>query len=153
MIIDTLANAGRCRGLAPLLDEGLEALARLAADPPADGRHELAGPSLYASLSTYSIKSPREKLFEAHRRFIDIQVVLSGRETLYWAPLSSLETREQYSESGDIAFYAGPAGCAVPLQPGWFVVLFPQDAHMPGCLLEPAQSASQVRKLVVKVAV
>lgn len=73
MIVDTLANAGRHRGLALLLDKGLEALARPSAEPSADGRHELAGPSLYASLSTYSTESPRQKLFEAHRRFIDIR--------------------------------------------------------------------------------
>ena len=150
MIVDTLANAGRYRGITPLLDRGLEEMKRLAGSPLAEGRHELAGAKLAAIFSSYQTGDPEEKLFEAHRRFIDIQVVLQGRETLYWAPLLSLEPREEYSESDDISFFTGPASIAVPLEPGWFTVLFPQDAHKPGCV---TGSPTRVRKLVIKVAV
>jgi biofilm protein TabA len=151
MIVDTLAQSGRYRGIAFLLDKGLQAAARLAASPPADGKHELGAPGLTASLSSYTTDDPGSKLFEAHRRFIDIQVVLSGSETLYWAPLSSLQAREEYSEEKDISFHDGPAGVAVPLVPGWFAVLFPEDAHKPGCTQIDAGPAA-VRKLVIKVA-
>jgi YhcH/YjgK/YiaL family protein len=150
MIVDTLSNASRYRGLSLLLDRALEAMERLVARPPADGRHELAGADISASLSSYATDDPAAKGFEAHGRYIDIQVVLRGSETLYWAPLASLEPQGEYSEAKDIAFYAGPAGLAVPLEPGWFTVLFPQDAHKPGCL---RGSSAQVRKLVIKVAV
>jgi YhcH/YjgK/YiaL family protein len=150
MIVDTLANANRYRGIAPLLDRGLEEMGRLAESPLADGRHEIAGQKLSASFSSYLTEDPEEKPFEAHRRFIDIQVVLQGRETLYWAPLSSLEPRGEYSEAKDIAFFTGPTGVAIPLEPGWFTVQFPQDAHKPGCL---RGSPSRVQKLVIKVAV
>jgi len=149
MIVDTLANAGRYRGITPLLDRGLEEMERLAESPLADGRHELGGQKLSAIFSSYQTEDPEEKHFEAHRRFIDIQVVLQGRESLYWAPLLSLEPRGEYSEAEDIAFFTGPAGIAVPLEPGWFTVLFPQDAHKPGCL---RGNPAQVRKLVIKVA-
>ena len=150
MIIDTLANASRYRGIAPLLDRGLGEMERLAGSPLADGRHELAGQKLAAVFSSYRTEDPEAKPFEAHRRFIDIQVVLQGRETLYWAPLTSLEPRGEYSEANDVAFFTGSAGIAIPLEPGWFAVLFPQDAHKPGCL---RGGPSQVRKLVIKVAV
>jgi biofilm protein TabA len=150
MIVDTLTNASRYRGIAPILDRGLEEMARLAESPLADGRHELAGQKLAAIFSSYQTGDPEDKPFEAHRRFIDIQVVLQGRETLHWAPLQSLEPQGEYSEAKDVAFFTGPAGIAVPLEPGWFAVQFPQDAHKPGCL---RGSPSPVRKLVIKVAV
>jgi biofilm protein TabA len=150
MIVDTLANASRYRGITPLLDRGLDEMRRLAENPLVDGRHELAGQKLAAIFSSYQTEEPEKKPFEAHRRFIDIQVVLQGQETLYWAPLLSLEPRGAYSEADDIAFFAGPAGVAVPLEPGWFTIQFPQDAHKPGCL---RGSPSPVRKLVIKVAV
>ena len=153
MIVDTLAHAGCYRGMLPMLDHGLAALERLVAQPPADGRHELAGASLYASLSSYTTGDPAGKPFEAHRRYVDIQVVLAGRESLYWAPLATLEPRGEYSATDDIAYYAGQAGLAVPLGPGWFAVLFPQDAHKPGCVPSPAGGEGTVRKLVIKVGI
>jgi biofilm protein TabA len=149
VIVDTLANASRYRGINPLLDRGLEEMGRLAKNTLADGRHELAGQKLAAIFSSYTTEDPERKPFEAHRRFIDIQVVLQGQETLYWAPLPSLEPRGEYSEADDIAFFTGSTGIAVPLEPGWFTVQFPQDAHKPGC---PRGGPSQVRKLVIKVA-
>lgn len=153
MILDTLANAGRYRGLSPRLDRGLEALERLAAAPPADGRHDLEGSGLYASLSTYWTGSPESKPFEAHRRYIDIQVALAGRETLFWAPQAGLAVRTPYSDAEDITLYEDPpgGGLAVALAPGSFAVLFAQDAHKPGCRAELGGRDERVRKLVLKV--
>ncbi len=135
MIVDIIANTGSYRWISTLLYRGLDEMGRLVKNPLADGRHELAGSKLSAIFSSYQTEDPEEKLFEAHRRFIDIQVVLQGRETLYWSPLPSLELREEYSEADDIAFFSGPAGIAVPLEPGRFTILFPQDAHKPGCAM------------------
>ncbi len=155
MIADRLEQAGRYRGLQPALDRGLEALSRLAADPPAqDGRVELEGEELYASLSSYEAGEPAGKPFEANRRYADIQAVLRGREVLFWAPLKGLVAQRPYSPPEDIAFFDDPPGGGVglPLGPGSFVVLFPEDAHKPGC--RPAgqgRSGGRVRKLVIKV--
>ena len=155
MIFDTLKHLGRYRGLDSRLDRGLEALGRLTAQPPAaDGRRELEGEELYASLSSYRTSAPAEKPFEAHRRYIDIQAVLAGRETLHWAPLERLAPRGEDSPGDDVAFYEDPPEGAIglPLGPGSFVVLFPQDAHQPGC--RPAAGGGEaVRKLVIKVRV
>jgi YhcH/YjgK/YiaL family protein len=155
MIADRLEHLDRYRGLDPRLDRGLEALRRLAGGPPAaDGRHELEGADLYASLSTYETGNPAEKSYEAHRRYIDIQAVLAGRELLYWAPLAGLAARRAYSEAEDVAFFEDPAGggAGLLLDPGSFIVLFPQDAHKPGC--HPARGGGEtVRKLVLKVRV
>jgi biofilm protein TabA len=154
VIADILENLDRYRGLDPRLDRGLEALRRLVGNPPsADGRHELEGEDLFASFSTYEAGSPAKKLFEAHRRYIDIQAVLRGRELLYWAPLAGLASRSGYSETEDIAMYGDPpaGGAGLTLEPGAFVVLFPQDAHKPGC--QAAGGGRTVRKLVLKVRV
>ncbi|OHD21077.1 MAG: hypothetical protein A2064_06240 [Spirochaetes bacterium GWB1_66_5] len=157
MIADRLEHLDRYRGLDPRLDRGLEALRWLAAAPPADGRHELEGAELYASLSTYETGNPAGKSYEAHRRYIDIQAVLAGRELLYWAPLADLAARRGYSEAEDAAFFEDPAGggAGLLLDPGSFVVLFPQDAHKPGCRVSGGSGGSggQVRKLVLKVRV
>jgi YhcH/YjgK/YiaL family protein len=157
VILDTLENLERYRGLDPHLDRGLEELRAFRSGKPGfpleDGRHGLAGAELYASISSYLSQAPEAKLFEAHRRYLDVQVVFEGRETLYWAPLGRLRLEKEYSASEDIAFYslgAGGLGQGLVLEPGLFVVLFPQDGHKPGC--HPAGGQPQaVRKLVLKV--
>jgi YhcH/YjgK/YiaL family protein len=157
MILDRLEHVGRYRGLDPLLDRGLEALRRLTDAPPqADGRLELEGEELYASLSTYQTGDPVDKPFEAHRRYIDIQALLRGREVLFWAPLAGLRPLGGYSEDEDLAVFEDPpgGGAGLALAAGSFVVLFPQDAHKPGCRAQPARgSGRSVRKLVLKVRV
>jgi biofilm protein TabA len=160
MIVDTLANLDRYRGLDPRLDRGLAALKELDVERTAgsalrEGRNELAGADLYAGLSSYRTQAPEAKAFEAHRRYLDIQVVLQGRETMSWAPLERLTLTVPYSAAEDIAYYRlaegpGGLGMGVPLEPGLFAVLFPQDGHRPGC--HPAAGeAVAVRKLVLKV--
>ncbi len=157
MIFDALENLERYRGLDARLDRGLEALRGFRAGEPGfpleDGRHGLAGAELYASISSYLSQAPEARSFEAHRRYLDVQVVLEGRETLYWAPLGRLRLEKEYSASEDIAYYSlaqGAGGPGLALEPGLFVVLFPQDGHKPGC--HPAGGQPQaVRKLVLKV--
>jgi biofilm protein TabA len=159
VIFDALENLERYRGLDARLDRGLEALRALSAGDAGlklvDGRHGLAGAGLYANVSSYRTEDPAAKPFEAHRRYLDVQVVLEGRETLYWAPLRRLQAQGEYSPGEDITYYspapgAGGLELGLPLEPGLFVVLFPQDGHRPGC--HPAGGRPQaVRKLVLKV--
>jgi biofilm protein TabA len=161
VIADRLEHLERYLGLDPRLDRGLEALRRLVSESAAsrahtlaDGRHELEGEGLYASFSTYETGDPAGKPFEAHRRYVDIQAVLRGREVLFWAPLAGLRPQAGYSEAEDIAFFADPpgGGTALALEPGAFVILFAQDAHKPGCRAGGGAGGGQtVRKLVLKV--
>ena len=154
MITDTLQHIGQYQGMDLSLDRGLEYLKRVADDGLAqrlaDGRYEIQGQELYASVSTYTTQKPSVKPFEAHRKYIDLQYVFSGRETLYWSLLDRLRLEREYSEAEDSAHYSGPEGVPIPLEAGCFAVLFPQDAHKPGCIWD---KPGQVHKLVVKVRV
>jgi alpha-L-rhamnosidase len=88
---------------------------------------------------------------EAHRKYIDIQVVLSGEELLAYAPIQGLSITQPYSEDRDIVFYqASERISEVKLEAGMFCILFPQDGHIPGCQLK---RPSEVHKVVVKVRV
>lgn len=148
MITDTLDHSELYTGLHPRLDAGLAWLrgADLAALP--DGRHEIEGGDVFANVFGYTTASMDAKPYEAHEAFLDIQVVIAGEESLYWAPLCSLEEVDAYVPAKDVSFHEGMDGTPVTLRPGVFAVLFPQDAHKPGCHLH---AAAPVRKVVVKV--
>lgn len=105
-----------------------------------------------AQIQAYQSLHPKEMHFEAHRSYIDIQLVVSGRETIYWAPLARLpRINTPYNYDKDVVFFEDPE-ISVPLrlEAGDYAVFFPTDGHKPKCVVTEPES---VTKIVVKVAV
>lgn len=118
-------------------------------NPKGCGRYDIDGDNLFAAVSEYETESFDERQFESHQKYIDVQYVPSGEETLYWADVKTLtQTSESFSQGGDIAFYKGKAQGSVTLCGGTCAVLFPEDAHMPNCISGKKQ---KVTKIVFKV--
>lgn len=107
---------------------------------------------IVAQIQAYTTITPEEGGFEAHRSFIDIQIVVSGCETIYWAPLAHLpKIKTPYNYDKDIVIFEDPEYCTpVRLHEGDFVVLFPTDGHKARCQVS---GPAQVGKIVVKVSV
>lgn len=145
-----LKNWSDTRGLEGL-EKPFQYLARtdLAALPL--GRTEVEGDDIYVTVSEAETKAPDGLRFEAHRRYIDIQLVVRGQEAIGFAPVTSMKTIEPYDAAKDIEFFEPPAqfGTAA-LRPGDFVVFAPGDGHRPGVHLDGPHVS---RKVVVKVSV
>jgi YhcH/YjgK/YiaL family protein len=114
-----------------------------------DGRYEIEGDSLYALVSSYATFPDEERRFEAHRKYIDVQVLLEGEEKIETSFASDLKPLEEYFEPKDIIFLQPPPDFAsLVMRPGYFAVFFPHDIHRPNCNLH---GKSRVRKIVLKV--
>jgi YhcH/YjgK/YiaL family protein len=114
-----------------------------------DGKYAVDGEKIYYTIQRYTTKPLNEGYLEAHRKYIDIQFLLSGVEFLGYAPLKGLTTAEVYNPQKDIAFFNTPKEITkVKLEPGLFCILFPSDAHLPGCQIN---APSEVRKVVIKI--
>jgi biofilm protein TabA len=114
-----------------------------------DGKYPLDGEKIYYTIQRYTTNPMGQGNLEAHRKYIDIQFLLSGVELLGYAPLKGLTVAEKYNPQKDIAFFQTPAEITrVKLEPGLFCILFPDDAHLPACRLA---GPSEVRKVVIKV--
>lgn len=120
------------------------------ADGAAVGKYELEG-GAYVSVQEYTTKARSEAKYEAHKKFIDIQLILSGRELIAVTPIEKMEIKDEYNETKDVMFFQHNDECTdYVLEAGDFLILYPQDVHMPGvCINE----RSLVRKIVVKVPV
>ena len=120
------------------------------ADGAAEGKYELEG-GAYVSVQEYTTKARSEAKYEAHKKFIDIQMILSGRELIAVTPIEKMEIKDEYNETKDVMFFQHNDECTdYVLEAGDFLILYPQDVHMPGvCVNEK----SSVRKIVVKVPV
>jgi len=149
MLIDHLRNAEAYACLQPGLAQALAFLASAPLATLAPGRHAIADDRVFALVQDYATKPREQGFWEAHRRFIDVQYVVSGTELLGYAPLDSLTVTEPYAADRDLVLLAG-AGDMLTVRAGTFVILFPRDAHMPGLA---CGAPAPVRKVVVKVAV
>ena len=68
--------------------------------------------------------------FEAHRNYIDIHYILSGKEAFGYADVDSLSTTKAYDEADDYELLEGEISTLI-LKEGDFCVVFPEDAHIP----------------------
>ena len=104
--------------------------------------------NVYANVEEYSTKN--EGYFEAHREYLDIQILLSGEEIIEYTSLNGLEVKDVYDLARDIEFYHDGNNPIIPLklETGIFAVLYPQDAHKPQLKYE---TCGKVKKVVVKV--
>ena len=133
------------------LERAFEYLARTDLTSLPLGRTDIEGDEVYVLLSEAETRPPEQVQFEAHRRYIDIQFVVRGQESIGVAPLAGLVTTEPYDPARDIEFFAvPPQSRTLALGAGDFAVFTPNDAHRPSLHLDGPHVS---RKAVVKVSV
>lgn len=113
------------------------------------GKHEVTD-GVLAIMDAYRTAPAAAKKWESHRRHLDLQAVISGSESVGWAPIRELTTRTPYQSEKDAEFYEPPV-VPVPrfrLRPGLFAIFFPEDGHQPGVMEEVP---GEVRKIVFKL--
>jgi YhcH/YjgK/YiaL family protein len=150
MIIDRIKNASLYFGVHERLAAGLRWLQAQDAAKLTPGRHELDGSNLFVLVSEYETKPKDQGKWEAHKRYFDIQYLIEGREAIGYAELGACKLGT-YDEAKDLQPIAEAPGDFLNLRAGMFMILAPQDAHMPG--LAAMGSPEQVKKAVVKVLV
>ncbi|MFR3272854.1 MAG: YhcH/YjgK/YiaL family protein [Slackia sp.] len=113
------------------------------------GRNEIDGDMLFVNACSYDTRVFEDCRFEAHRRYIDVQMVLEGQERIDVQFVDALEA-EPFDEEADNMFLDGAAAASVVMTPGTFVACFPEDAHKPGIAVNGSEP---VKKAVFKVLV
>jgi len=147
MILDTLTNAAKYAGLKDGLSEGFGFLDHPGVAELEDGRYEILGDSVFAIVERNQGRKIEDGKLEAHRKYVDIQYIISGDESMGWTPRDELSQSEGYDETRDLEFFGDAARSVVKVPPGSFAVFLPTDAHLPGVGEGP------IHKIVVKVAV
>jgi YhcH/YjgK/YiaL family protein len=131
-----------------LWNKAFDYLKTLNPDSLAIGRYNLSGDDLYAMVSEYVSKNEEDAKFEAHRKYADIQYVISGEEKIGLEPLNESGISVPYNEAKDVAFYNIASKNFRMANQKVFFVFFPQDAHCPGVKISENR---KVKKLVIKV--
>ena len=148
MIYDHIKNINLYKGLTPAIDLALDYIASVTADVEI-GTH-LLDLGVKAVVSEYTTSLVNAKGYEAHRRYIDVQLALKGTELIRCKPLPQVTETIPYDEAKDAARYADCPGMDTIIGDGYFLLVFPEDAHEPGLA---CGVCAPVKKVVMKVPV
>lgn len=138
--------------VADLLDTGSAARSRLRGMAVGTTQRTELGGGAAAIDQVLATKARAEAFFESHRKYIDVQVVIEGEETMEVIDAGQIATQGEFQPERDLQLYQDTTRASiVRLGPGDAAIFFPADVHMP--LLQPRAGAGAVRKTVVKVPV
>lgn len=115
------------------------------------GRYEVeGGDDIYLLVCELNTEPAADRKLEAHRRYIDIHLVLQGSENIGFCVLGDdSEIESPYDEKNDIVFFKNNLVASLHrLLPGDFAVFFPRDLHRTLCCDE---RPAPVRKVLMKV--
>ena len=147
MILDKLSAANAYRGIHPRLNGVLDRLNEAFLATVGPETMELEGDKLYVTRFTYETLPREETFFEAHKRYLDVHLMVQGEERVELASPGGLTL---FEHQGDFYAYRGEAEQSLVLRPGSFLVVFPEYAHR---IKIQVNGPETVSKVVFKVLV
>lgn len=148
MIIGELKQWRSTPGLAGL-EGAFEFLEKNQGQELSLGKQPIQGNDLYAIIVRTPSRDVEAGRFESHRKFIDVQFLDDGMETICFCPIDQMKVASPYQDEKDVEFYELPENFErLSMYPGRFAVFFPGEGHLPNCHLG---GEHQLNKIVVKV--
>lgn len=127
MIIDKIDNILLYEPLLKNLKRGVEAVKAL---PELEvGRYEFEGG--FFMVQKGCTKPLEEGTFEAHRKYIDVQILMEGSEEVAWSDITDLTTVIEYDPEKDAERLTGESDHVIKISEGMFYAAFPHDGHKP----------------------
>ena len=146
MLLDKLANWQLYAACHPAFSQAFAYLADSDFIAKAEGRYTIDGDRVYAIVQDCEGRGVEGAKLEGHRKYIDIQFVVSGDEFMGWSDTADI-VGQGYDAEKDVEFFTGDCQTWVDVPPDHFAVFFPSDGHAPLAATGPC------RKVVVKVEV
>lgn len=152
MIATDLENIEHQVPMTPLFKKAVDFLRRNNISRLPEGRVEIDKNMVFALVQRYETIPTETPLFEAHRKYIDIQFIVTGTEIIGWAPIERLTITETYDANKDACFgkVAERQWASLSLKEGQLAVFWPEDGHAPRLAVKEPH---RVMKIVVKVSV
>ncbi len=115
-----------------------------------DGRYEDKD-NCYMNVQTLVTKQKEHQKWEAHRKYIDIQYVIKGKERMGFGKKEDFtKVLIPYDKEKDIEFLDGDKYDYIDVKEGEFVIFFPEDIHAP---MLSVDKDIAIKKVIIKVPV
>ena len=144
MILDHIDNADTYADIHPAFAEAFAVLRRDDLSQLPEGRFAI-GDGLYGVVAKGPGRKPDQAQIETHDKYIDIQYVIDGVDTMGWKARNDLGAAEKIDSDGDVAFYGDTPTVWTEAAPGMFAIYFPEDGHL------PMIAEGSLHKVIIKV--
>ena len=100
------------------------------------GSYEIPGTDIKFNIGKYNTKPENECFWESHLKYIDVQIMLNGKEYIAFNNIRNLK-QIKIEKENDFIGYEGDV-----------LILYPEDIHMPGMKVD---ESIPVEKVVFKI--
>src|SRR4051812_32284310 len=128
-------------------DKAFEFMSNKDLDTLSKGKYLIDGDRVYATVTEAPDKEFDKTKWESHRKYIDLQYIIKGKEKIGVAPLKTATVTVPFDETKDVGNYSSE-GTYYIAEPGTFFLFFPNDIHRPSISVE---GFDLVKKLVIKI--
>lgn len=154
MIFDNIHNqiSPRIKSLPRIIQEAIDYLLQTDFSELENKAYPIKGDKVFVVIQEYQTKPKMEKTAEQHRKYIDIQYIISGTEIIgVGRENPKNEVIDGYNKEKERIKYGKTYDEKdIVVSQGDYLILFPEDIHRPGC---DFRGQANIRKAVIKIAV
>jgi YhcH/YjgK/YiaL family protein len=148
MTVTEIKSPDNIIGLHPLIAKAAEEMKKLfEADAPV-GKYEIEGDRLFINIMSYETSVYENCMFENHKDYIDVQMMMEGEEDIGFITEDKLTVKTPYTP--DVAlFYMEKPEQTVRISPGVACIILPPEPHAPCMAVDNIPKT--VKKMVAKI--
>ncbi len=150
MIVGKLVDLYRYKGISKNIDTAINFIEThdLLALPK--GKTVVDGDNVYINRDTYVARPLEECFFENHEKYMDMQIVMKGKEVIGYTHISNpdLKVTTPYNPDKDVTKYNyDPKGAVFFTLEEGFALVYTEDVHLAKCKADD----EIVEKAVIKI--
>lgn len=112
-----------------------------------DGSYPIDGERIYVNISSYETTQARNRVWEAHRKYLDLHLMLHGKEQIDFNFIDNMEQHD-YVEKEDFLPMDGDPNGHIVLTEGDCLICYPDDAHRTAIQV---QGPEKIKKAIFKI--
>jgi YhcH/YjgK/YiaL family protein len=149
MIFDAVSNLNKYSCI-PNVNKIINAIAQNDFSNDDSGEIEIDDRNLYLLKIRSTIDDEPPKLFEAHRKYADLHIIIDGEELMNQVSSSDAIRMSEYNYDEDYELFSAKENISTfHLNMGKFIFFFPGEIHKSGGFLNQSQDYN--KKMVFKI--
>ena len=149
--IDNVEFAKQYQANKALWDKAFAFIVHTNLDTLSVGKHAIDGDNVFATVTDAATKPFDQTAWESHRKYIDLHLMIRGKEKIGVMNPATAKVIKPYDESKDVANYdLSTEGTYYIADPETLMIFFPQNSHRPVIHVD---GYDKVKKLVIKIRV